>query len=230
MNAEQKKLELPIPIEVQAKLIVEFLKRGKKIDPDVNADTERKGTTVDDDWVKELLWRCADIHWVAMGEHKKRVSGKGKADLEHEGWAQTGMSTEDIEFAKAFVAQWTVQKRGTANANMHPPGGPPIRPLHDVYLEVWAFWEEADWMLKNKFWTWDTKQRGLGKFSPNIRSDRYGHDHNRPDRHDYWNSAARLLLKIVEWLGYSEPNVRGLIDTMNKKRKTSRGNTPPIRG
>src|ERR1700730_13437649 len=106
--------------------IVNFL----KMDVVVDWDTKHKGVTVDEEWVKELLRRCAHIHWVAMGEHEKRVSGRGKAELEHEGWqqlAQTGMPADVIELAKAFCAQWTVQKRGTANVNMHPPGGPPIR-------------------------------------------------------------------------------------------------------
>jgi predicted RNA binding protein YcfA (HicA-like mRNA interferase family) len=205
-----KKITLEKSFEFE---IVDFLKREKTISPEA---AKRKGKTVDAEWVKALLQRCAHVHWVAMGEHEKIASGKGKADLEHEGWqelAQTGMSAEAIEIAKAFSAQWTVQQRGSAHRNMHPPGGQTTLPLYDIYMAVWASWDEE----------------GFGTFSPNINSGRYGHDHDRPDRHDYWNPAARLLLKIIEWLGYSEANVRGLIDTMHGKRKPSRRNTPPIR-
>jgi hypothetical protein len=224
MSHGQKELELGDTLEAEAKIIASFLKSPKRIDPFL----ERKGITVDEEWVKELLRRCAHIHWVEMEEYEKRVSGRGKAELEHEDWHQTGMPAWVIEFGKAFFAQWEVQKAGTANVNMNPPGGPTTYPLADIYREVWASWDEADWMLKNKIWTWDKKKRGLGKFSPNICSDRYDHDHKRPDRHDFWNPAARLLLKIIEWLGYTEPNVRGLIDTMREKRKPSVRNTPPI--
>jgi hypothetical protein len=204
-----KKLELDLqPIEAQ---IVEFLKTDKKIDADINADTKRKGMTVDEEWVKELLWRCADIHWVAMDEYETRANPeKGKAELAD---IDLKLSKWVAENYKKFYSQWNIRKRGASGANMHPPGGPPTTPLHDVYREVWSSWDEA----------------GFKKFSPNTNSKRYGHDHNRPDRHEYWNPAARLLLKIVLWLGYREPNVRGLIDTMNEKRKASRRNTPPIR-
>lgn len=194
--------------------IVDFLKMEKTID----YDTKRRGITVNEEWVKELLWRCSHVHWVAMEEHEKRVSGEGRAELhDDEGWCQTGMSRSTIEHAKAFFAQWNVQKRGGTGANMHPPGGPPIRPLHDVYMEVWASWVAADELHK----VLKYKDLPHGKFSPNTSSARYGHDPKRLDRHEYWNSAARLLLKIVRWLGYSEQNVTGLIETMRRKRGTS---------
>ncbi len=204
------------PIETQ---IVEFLKRDKRI----SWDGTGKGMVVDREWVKALLVRCAHAHWVAMAEYEDRVSGKGKAELGNIGakLAAHGWGAQQIEEAKEVWLEWHVQQRGGAGQNLHPPGGPPITPLHEVYIEVWTSWGEA-----GARWP---KEAGFKRFAPNINSNRYGHDHDRPDRHDFWNPPARLLLKIIEWLGYTEPNVRGLIDTMNKKRKRSRRITPPIR-
>ncbi len=195
-----KKLALAKSFEFE---IVDFLKKPVVVD----WETEHKGVTVDVEWVKTLLWHCAHVHWMEMLEHENKANPNYKAEAEADLAQRPDWSDEAKDFLRS---SWT-RKRGATGKNMNPrPGAKvaaPITPLHDVYYEAWFWWKEA----------------GLKRFSPNTNADRYGRDHSRADRHDYWNPAARLLLRVVPWLddSYSEQNVTGLIETMKRKKYAS---------